>query len=119
MSSKKDSLNKIELKVFELLKRMRVKFETQVEIDKYNVDFLINEKYIVECYGDYWHCNPHKYKPNYFNKSKKKTAKEIWDRDLERKRKFEELGYTFIYLWECDINDNPKKIKSKLKKYLT
>ena len=118
MSSKKDSLNKIELTVFELLKRLRVRFETQVEIDKYNVDFLVKDKYIIECYGDFWHCNPQKYKPDYFNRGKKKTAKEIWERDLERRQKFKQMGYMFIHLWECDINDNPKKIKSKLKKYL-
>jgi len=118
MSSKKDSLNKIELTVFELLKRLRVRFETQVEIDKYSVDFLVNEKYIIECYGDFWHCNPQKYSPSYFNKGKRKTAKEIWERDLERRKYFEGLGYKFINLWECDIKDNPKKIKTKLKKYL-
>ena len=111
-------MNKIEQKVFDLLKNLRVKFQTQVEIDKYNVDFLVNDKYIIECYGDFWHCNPQKYSPNYFNKGKRKTAKEIWERDLERKKRFEELGYKFINLWECDIKENCKKIRSKLKRYL-
>ena len=119
MKDKKDSLNKIEQKVFDLLKNLRVKFQTQVEIDKYNVDFLVNDKYIIECYGDFWHCNPQKYSPTYFNKGKRKTAKEIWDRDLERRKRFEELGYKFINLWECDIRDHVKKVKSKLRRYLT
>ena len=114
----RSSLNKIEQKVFDILKRLNVKFEAQIEIDKYNVDFLVNDKYIVECYGDFWHCNPQKYKPSYLNKGKKKTAQDIWARDLERKKRFEELGYSFIYLWESDINDNTKKIKTKLKRYL-
>lgn len=117
-SKKRSSLNKIEQKVYDILKRLNVKFEAQTEIDKYNVDFLVNDKYIIECYGDFWHCNPQKYKPSYFNKGKKKTAQDIWDRDLERKKKFEELGYKFIHLWETDINDNVKKVKSKLKRYL-
>jgi G:T-mismatch repair DNA endonuclease (very short patch repair protein) len=118
MKDKKDSLNKIEQKVFDLLKKLRVQFQTQVKIDKYNVDFLVNDTYIIECYGDFWHCNPQKYKPDYFNRGKKKTAREIWERDLERKKRFEELGYKFINLWECDIRDNTKKIKTKLKRYL-
>lgn len=118
MKDKKDSLNKIEQKVFNLLKKFKVKFQTQVEIDKYNVDFLVDDRYIIECYGDFWHCNPQKYKPDYFNKGKKKTAREIWNRDLERKKKFQELGYKFINLWECDIRDDIKKIRSKLKRYL-
>lgn len=118
MSDKKSSLNKIEQTVFDILKKLKVKFKVQVEIDKYNVDFLVNDKYIIECYGDFWHCNPHKYKPDYFNKGKRKTAREIWDRDLERRKKFEEMGYRFINLWECDIKDNTKKIRTKLKRYL-
>jgi G:T-mismatch repair DNA endonuclease (very short patch repair protein) len=118
MSDKNTSLNKIEQTVFDILKKLKVKFKVQVEIDKYNVDFLVGDKYIIECYGDFWHCNPQRYKPDYFNKGKKKTAREIWNRDLERKKRFEELGYRFINLWECDIRDNVKKIRSKLKRYL-
>jgi len=117
-SKKRSSLNKIEQQVYDILKRLDVKFEAQIEIDKYNVDFLVNGTYIIECYGDFWHCNPQKYKPSYFNKSKKKTAQEIWERDSERKKTFEQLGYKFIYLWESDIKDNIKKVKSKIKRYL-
>jgi very-short-patch-repair endonuclease len=117
MKTSRSSLNKIEQTVFDVLVKMRVSFDVQVEIDKYNVDFLVNGKYIIECYGDYWHCNPQKYKPDYFNRGKRKTAKEIWDRDAARKKTFEELGYVFIYLWEQDIRDNQKKIKKRLKRY--
>lgn len=115
---KRSSLNKIEQTVFNILKKLKVKFEVQVSIDKYNVDFLVNDRYILECYGDFWHCNPQRYKPDYFNKGKKKTAKEIWARDLERRYKFEQLGYKFINLWESEITNNPRKVKTKLKKYL-
>jgi hypothetical protein len=34
------------------------------------------------------------------------------------KKKFEELGYKFIHLWETDIKTAPKKIRNKLKRYL-
>lgn len=120
MSRKKPStsLNKIEQKVFDMLSKMRVQFNVQVSIDKYNVDFLVNGKYIIECYGDFWHCNPSKYSPDYFNRGKKKTAQEIWERDKERRRLFQDMGYQFIHLWETDIRDNPKKVRSKIKKYL-
>ena len=97
---------------------MKMDFKSHVTIGEYNVDFLVNDEYIIECYGDFWHCNPNKYKPSYFNKSKKKTAQEIWDRDLERRQTFEEMGYKFIHLWEADIKDYPKKVKKKLKQYL-
>jgi very-short-patch-repair endonuclease len=117
-SRRRSSLNKIEQKVYDILKRLNVTVEAQMEIDKYNVDFLVNDKYIIECYGDFWHCNPNKYAPNYFNRGKKKTAQDIWDRDLSRKQLFEQLGYKFIHLWEMDINGHPKKVKAKLKRYL-
>lgn len=109
------SLNKIEKKVFDILNRLDVELEVQVEIDKYNVDFLVNGKYIIECYGDFWHCNPQKYSPNYFNKGKRKTAKEIWERDDCRKQLFEKLGYRFLSLWESEINDNSKSVRKKIK----
>lgn len=114
----RSSLNKIEQKVYDLLKALNVGFEPHVEIDKYNVDFLVNDRYIIECYGDFWHSNPNKYAPSYFNKGKRKTAQEIWARDADRKKKFEELGYKFLYIWEEEINTDIKKVRSKVKRYL-
>ena len=40
-------------------------------IPKYNL--------LIEYNGDYWHANPTKYKADYFNHKKNKTAQEIWD----------------------------------------
>jgi very-short-patch-repair endonuclease len=119
MDSKyRTSLNKIEQAVFNILTRLDVKFEAQVEIGKYNVDFLVDGIYIIECYGDFWHCNPNKYGPEYFNRSKKKCAQDIWDRDSERKFVFEQQGYKFLNLWETEINNHPKKVKNKIKRFL-
>lgn len=114
-SNSHPSLNKIEKKVYDILNRLDVELEIQVEIDKYNVDFLVDGKYIIECYGDFWHCNPQKYSPSYFNKGKRKTAKEIWERDDCRKKLFEDLGYRFLCLWESEINGNVKSVRKKIK----
>lgn len=111
-------LNKIEQTIFDILKKLKLKTVPQVKIDKYMVDFLVEGKYIIECYGDFWHCNPQKYSPGYFNKGKKKTAKEIWERDLQRKNTFQDMGYKFISLWESEIRNNPKKVKIKIKKLI-
>ena len=108
--------NTIETKVATILESLNVAFEQQVTIDRYTVDFLIDKKYIVECYGDFWHCNPHQYTSSYFNRGKKKTAEEIWERDIKRKEQFEKMGYKFLCLWESDIRNNPKIIRSKIKK---
>jgi very-short-patch-repair endonuclease len=113
---KVSSLNTIETKVATILESLNVPFEQQVSIDRYTVDFLIDKKYIVECYGDFWHCNPHQYTSSYFNRGKKKTAEEIWKRDMKRKEQFEKMGYKFLCLWESDIRNNPKIVRSKIKK---
>lgn len=110
------SQNTIEHKVEQILQSMNVPYVQQATIDKYTVDFLINKKYIVECYGDYWHCNPHQYTSSYFNKGKKKTAEEIWERDANRKEHFEKMGYKFLCLWEHEIKNAPKIIRSKIKR---
>ena len=121
MNDKKDKkqvTNKIEQAVSSMLTRLNLPFKEQVTVDKYTVDFLVDDKYIVECFGDFWHCNPQQYTSSYYNKGKKKTAEEIWQRDTERKKKFEEMGYKFLCLWENDIRNNPKIIQSKIKKHI-
>jgi len=59
---------------------------------------------IIEIYGTYWHCDPRKYSSDYYNKSMKLTAQEIWGRDNKRKSFLESLGYTVKVLWESDVN---------------
>ena len=106
----------IETKVALLLHDMHYAYEEQIVIDKYTVDFLVNKKYIVECYGDFWHCNPHQYTSSYYNRGKKKTAEEIWKRDAERKKTFEQLGYKFICLWESEIKEDIPVVRRRLKR---
>jgi very-short-patch-repair endonuclease len=115
----KSSLNAIEQKMVSVLHSMNLSYKSQATIDNYNVDFLIDDKYIIECYGDYWHCNPSRYSADYYNRGKKKTASEIWKRDEQRKRDLEKLGYKVLYFWEHEINNNIKDIKATLKRYLT
>jgi very-short-patch-repair endonuclease len=112
------SLNNIETKVYNILISLRVSFKIQANVDKYNVDFLVDDKYIIECYGDFWHCNPIRYPADYFNRGKRKYAKDIWKRDGCRKQHFEEQGYKFLSLWETDINKHPKKVRSNIKQLL-
>lgn len=113
------SLNNIETKVFNILKQLQLPVKTQVKLDKYTVDFLVDNKYVVEVYGDFWHCNPDKYSCEYFNRGKRKTAGEIWKRDACRKETFESQGYKFLSLWESEINKSPQLVRKKLKQLVT
>lgn len=108
--------NNIEAKVEKIIQSLNLPYQPQAVIDKYTVDFLIDGKYIVECYGDFWHCNPHQYTSSYFNKGKKKTAQAIWERDTQRKEQFEKMGYKFLCLWENEIEGSPNIVRSKIKR---
>lgn len=66
----------IEERVASLLTGLELKFVRNVQIGRYNVDFLVGETTIVECYGDYWHCNPSMFAPEQWNGSLRMFAKE-------------------------------------------
>lgn len=106
--------SKLELSVFEYIKNSG--YLNSIRIGRYVVDFVNNaNRIIIECYGDYWHCNPNKYSPDYYCKGKKSTAKDIWESDNKRKLHLESLGYTVIVVWEYDIRKNGSNINNWVK----
>lgn len=62
--------------------------------------FVPSKKLVIECYGDYWHCNPLIYKEDFYNKSLKMTAKETWIRDELRIKLLKSFGYDVNIIWE-------------------
>jgi hypothetical protein len=71
-----------------------------------SVDIYIpSEKKIVECFGDFWHCNPSMYSPEYYHKYIHMNANEIWKKDDERIQSFKNAGYQVEVIWE---NTNKK-----------
>lgn len=96
-------ISKFQKKCYEKILQTHPDAELERYLDdaKRAVDILIPSlKYIIECHGDYWHCNPSKYSPYYYNKLVHLTAKEIWKRDEDKKRLLESLGYTVEVIWE-------------------
>lgn len=82
-------------------------------------DFLdIDNKKIIEFYGDYWHCNPIKYTSESYNKSLHKYSKEIWDKDKERVISLNKLGYEVLIIWESEYKDNQNETINKCLKFL-
>ena len=57
---------------------------------------------IIEYHGDYWHCNPIKYKENYYHSQQRKTAREIWDKDCIKKQSLINHNYELLVVWESD-----------------
>lgn len=102
--------SKIEDKVFEFLKNKVSGVERSYPISNIFVDIYIPEKnLIIECHGDYWHMKPEKFKPDDYNKSTKKTARQQWEKDKNRKTFLENQGYKVVELWETEINQGDYK----------
>lgn len=69
---------------------------------------------IVECFGDYWHCNPNKYSATYFHTRKNMTAQQIWDLDKKRIEDLQNKGYHVLVVWEKDWFSQLELTKQKL-----
>ena len=92
-------------------------------ISSYRVDSKICDIYIpslnliIEYFGDYWHCNPKKYEPDYYHQIKKKTAKELWEYDKNKIDLAVEKGYNLEVVWESDYKSDKTIINKLIKKY--
>ena len=106
----------------EIKKRLELfgyNIEPQFKIGSLKYDlFLKNYNILIEYNGDYWHCNPEKYKPDYFNQKKSMYAHELWAQDKQKKELAEKNGYKLFIIWEKDYMFNKEneinKIISKL-----
>lgn len=92
--------SKGEIKLYEHVKNnIDIDAECNVFIGKYNVDIKYGNN-IIEYFGDYWHCNPNKYKSDYYHKLIKMTAQEIWDKDNKKIKWLEDKGFNVKIVWE-------------------
>ena len=116
--NKKSKKTKIENVMADILDELEFDYDRNVQVGRYNVDFLIDAVYIVECFGDFWHCNPSVYEAAFFNKSLKMTAQEKWAKDERRKKTLESKGFAFISFWGAEIREERESIKGRLKNFL-
>jgi G:T-mismatch repair DNA endonuclease (very short patch repair protein) len=112
------NVSKREKQILKDLKKMGFKVIGSYRIETKICDIYIPElNLILEYFGDYWHCNPKKYKPEYFNQKKGLTAEQIWDYDKKKVDLITEFGYNLEVIWESDLKHDNKKILEILKKY--
>lgn len=76
--------------------------------------YIPSKKMIIEYNGDYWHANPKTYESDWFNKSNKLYASEIWDRDKTKKLLAEERGYNFLVVWENEYKKDKDKVLNNI-----
>ena len=99
----------IENFVENILEEGQMKFELEYNFNSYYYDFKVNTT-LIEVQGSYWHCDPKTKKTKNITHREAFTVK----RDLEKKKIALENGFDIIYIWEYDINKNPKKVKQQL-----
>lgn len=96
-ATQKANPSSIEKAIWKVLDELSIDYETQVSFNggKFIVDIYIpNQRFIIECNGDYWH--------NYeiFPKAK------IRDNALEKYAN--KNNFNLVWLWESEIRKNPK-----------
>jgi len=96
-------ISKFQKRVYtEILKQYSdAKLEVYLHDVQKSVDiFIPSINKVIECNGDYWHCNPSKCKSDYYNKLIHLTAQEIWDRDTKKIELLKKHGYEVDVIWE-------------------
>lgn len=75
----------------------------------YLYDFLIENQYLVECNGTYWHCDPRFYENKDILKLPEVgeiTAEFQWLKDQHKEFIALKRGFQFLTLWETEIKNN-------------
>lgn len=102
----------IELYVKDLLDSYNIQYTYNEYLGEYKPDFVFkNSNIIIEVQGDYYHCNPYVYKNGPENEIQIKHVL----RDYYKKCYYLSQGYIIVEIWEHDINNNPDKVKEKIK----
>lgn len=90
----------------------------------YYLDFSYDKngvKFDIEFNGDYYHMNPRLYSPDHpasFFKDGTKTASDVWEYDVHRKKIIENAGYKILIVWEYDYVKNKAETINKCIKFI-
>lgn len=77
-------------------------------------DIIINDKFIIEFYGNYWHADPKIYKKNDIVHHRE-TASSIWKRDKKRLDLLRKNGYNVYVVWQDEyLNDKELVVNNLL-----
>lgn len=104
----------IELEFYNRLKDLCPNLEEKRTVrvgDKWFFPDIVDLKggIIIEFYGDYWHANPKLYGKGEVFKNKL-TAQQIWDKDWERIRGLEGIGFKVFVVWQSEYENDPEFI---------
>lgn len=107
--------SKIEKGIIKELKAKGYNVTHSFKVERKIYDIYIPDlNMLIEFNGDYWHCNPKKYKADYFNVKLNMTAKQIWARDAAKEKLAVKYGYEFLTIWESDYRRSKSVIIKKI-----
>src|ERR1035437_5387035 len=100
--------SKLEERVQQILNEWSISYIRQFSFNKlYLYDFFfVKSNIILEVNGDFWHGNPMFYDKNDIVKlpgNKITLAKDIWKKDLKKRKSAEKKGYKIVHIWEYEI----------------
>jgi very-short-patch-repair endonuclease len=82
------------------LQDLGVRYVQQKTISHYAVDFYLpDSNAVIECQGDYWHCNPAVYPNGPINTMQRDRIRI----DASKRTLLKNRGHKLVYLWESDI----------------
>ncbi len=94
---------------------------SEFRIGRNPYDLYISElNLLLEFNGTYWHLDPRIYNADYYDKSKDRFAKDVWDYDFKKMQNAIQNGYNIEVIWQQDLencNDLHTFILSIIKKY--
>lgn len=113
-------IKELKLDESEILFKNNEKFIGDIELNRvFKYDFTIKStKKMIEFNGDFWHCNPSKFKPDYYHKVKKMTAEQLWKFDKHKIDLAKSYGYDVLIIWEDEWLKNPQETINKCKQFL-
>jgi hypothetical protein len=117
------AVSKAEKTILEHIKLSVPNVTHQFTLDKedkkqYIYDIMANKK-IIEYNGDFWHCNPNKYSPDYINPRTKLKAIDKWSIDSIKLQYAQDQGYEVLVVWESDFKKNKAEIIKQCIQFLT
>ena len=99
----------------EFLDKLGVQYQYQFKAESIGryFDFYITPcNLIIELNGSYWHSDPRLYEGKELTPTQKKNKRV----DRDKKKWADEHRIPIIYIWEKDVNENPKKVMDELKR---
>jgi very-short-patch-repair endonuclease len=85
---------------------LEIQFKYQVPIDRYIVDFII-DNIIIEVFGNYWHSE------------KFLCSQNCKNRDFDKLKYFKKAGYNTIIIWENELINETDKVVERIKHEIT